>query len=262
MVILNFTDLDIERLPTDNIDVTLSYVRDTEWILTVHFHKEYSSCDKHIKSAVIKTSASQVTKQTISCNHGIACAGAVKLNHLNVCKPLALQIGLVYSAKLEDHIIWFSKSIPSVREEVDSTRTSLYHLEATSTKNESSIEFSWDNPVCLNRTISGWTMEFRHANSKLNLAVNIPFDCSGSKPGNAKEKHHHLVLKAGQLFCHITPIKYNVTLAPCSDYSLVLTPVVERMDNHELIEHAQSVNFTTPFDPSRKLSLVASSPFF
>lgn len=242
----------MERLTTENIEVTLSQVRDAEWILKIDFHKEYSPCDKHIKSAIIKTGASQATMQTISCNHGIACAGTVTLNNLNVCKPLALHIGLVHSVKPEDHIIWFSKSILLALEEVDSTRASLYPLEAITTGSEFSIEFSWDSPICLKRIISGWTMEFRHANSKLNLVLHIPFECSSSMTANGKEKHHHLSFKAGQLFCHISPTKYNVTLAPCSNYSLVLTPVVEHMDYEELIQHAQSVNFTTPFDPSRK----------
>lgn len=231
--------------------MTLSHLFDAAWQLEIAVrNKENSPCYKHIHSAVVKTTDGNPTPDTMTCNHSMTCVGRVTFNHFNLCRTLALTIGLVYSVKSENRsiVIWLDKSIPPVREATNATPNQLLEVNRT---NEYLLELWWNDPVCLNRVVSGWAMEFRNANnSSLIQTLIIPYDCTKIIAANGVTKGHKFLLKDGQLSCPTSSAKYNISLVPCTNYSLVLTPVVEGVPpDGGLAQHAQSVNFATPFDP-------------
>lgn len=253
--------LDIDKLSPDEVYMTASHVSGYLWELTLYLKKEYSPCDERIVSASFISPNSKQIDQTISCNRSLVCNGMVEFNHINLCRPLAVTVGLQYfnSNNTKTEITtWFNNSLPPLVDEHNKLSSSLKILKVK-TAGRHFLELQWKDPACLNGIAVSWDMEFRHANGSLLNVLNISYNCSSVITLDGKSADHRMILEENQLVCggENSSIRYHVNVVLCSDYSINVTPVIEIEGTHKRVrEFLQSANFTTFFNTSGKSTII------
>ena len=241
---------ELESLSPDNIQVSTSHSTGKLWELKLGVQKIYCPCDDRIVSAMFNIPSSRIIQQSIPCNKSINCHGKVEFNHLNLCRPLAVNVGLKYSKTFTNQIFWFNKTLPPlVEENRNKSKTSPDSL-VVKRIGRHKLQLQWKDPVCLNGVVSSWNMEFCQANGSLFRTLNIPYNCSDTNGSNELSRDHKVYLEAGQVVCEKNWKNYDIGLFPCTDYSVIVTPASEGQSHIQLLEFSQSGNFTTLFNPS------------
>ncbi len=235
--------------------MSASHSTGKKWELKLGVQKKYCPCDDRVVSASFNVPNARITQQSISCNKSINCHGKVEFNHLNLCRPLAVNVGLKYSKTYTDQIFWFNKTLPPLVEENGNKSKTFPNSLKIKEIGRHMLQLQWKDPVCLNGVVSSWNMEFRQANGSLFRNLNIPYNCSDTKASEELSRGHKVYLEGGQVVCETNRKNYDIGLFPCTDYSLIVTPVVEGLSPVQLLEFSQSDNFTSLFNPSSNKTL-------
>ena len=242
---------ELGSLSPHNVSVSASHSTGNVWELKLGVQKKYCPCDDRIVSATFKIPSARLIEQVIPCTPSIDCHGKVKFNHLNLCRPLAVNVGLQYSKSYTSQIFWINKTLPPL---VDANKnkngTSMKPSLKVKEVDQHKLQLQWKNPVCLNGFVSSWNMDFHQENGSLFRSLNIPYNCSDANGSNEPSRDHNVFLEAGQVVCETNRENYDIGLSPCTDYSVTVTPVVEGQSPVQLLEFSQSGNFTSLFNPS------------
>ncbi len=252
--------LEIDSLSPDEIYVTASHFSGYLWKLTLYVKKEYSPCDERLVSSTFIVPNSKQIDQTISCNRSLVCNGVVEFNHINLCRPLTVTVGLQYfnsNNSKSEITIWFNNSLPPLVDEHNKSSSLKVKVSKVKTLGRHFLELQWKDPTCLNGIAVSWDMEFRHENGSLLDVLNIPYNCSSVNTSDGKLANHRIILEENQLVCggENSSIKYYVDVVSCSDYSINVTPVIvvgllgEGMHTR-VREFSQLASFTTLFNTS------------
>lgn len=231
--------------------MSASHSTGSEWELKLGVRKKYCPCDDRIILVKFKIPSARLFEQTIPCNQSIDCRGKVEFNHINLCQPLAVNVGLQYSKSYTSQIFWITKTLPPLvnrnkNKNEPSSKLSLKVKEVDRHK----LQLQWKDPICLNGVVSSWNMEFRQENGSLFRSLNIPYNCSNTNRSSELSRDHNVFLESGQVVCETSRENYDIGLFLCTDYSVTVTPVVEGQSPVQLLEFSQSGNFTSPFNPS------------
>ncbi|KAK4023010.1 hypothetical protein OUZ56_008449 [Daphnia magna] len=242
-----FIPLEFDDVSPDNMRLVTSHSNGEEWALKLNVQKKRCPCDDRIISATFKIPGARLMEQTVPCNQNIACDGTVEFNHLNLCLPLAVTVGFQYPKADTDQVFWFNKTLPPLVENTGQIDSFPIELEVQQVERHV-LQLKWKDPVCLNGVAFSWNMEFRQGNGSLHRVLSIPYNCSGISEKSSG--FHQVDLESGKLVCHENRQLHDIDLSPCTDYTLLVTPVVKEKSPAELLEFSQSVNFTSPFSPS------------
>ncbi|KAI9555439.1 hypothetical protein GHT06_017954 [Daphnia sinensis] len=241
-----FIPLDFNDVSPDNMRLFASHSNGEKWALKLDVQKKRCPCDDRILSATFKIPGARLMEQTVPCKN-ITCDGIVEFNQLNLCLPLAATVGFQYSKADTDQVFWFNKTLPPLVENTGEKGSFPIELKVHQVERRV-LQLKWKDPVCLNGVAVSWNMELHQKNGTLHRVLNIPYNCSSISEESSG--FHRVDLKGGQLACHGNRQLHDIGLSPCTDYTLLLTPVVKGKSPAELLEFSQSVNFTSPFSPS------------
>ncbi|XP_059352038.1 uncharacterized protein LOC132088129 isoform X2 [Daphnia carinata] len=242
-----FIPLEFEDVSSNNMKFVASHSNGEEWALKLNVQKERCPCDDRIISATFKIPGAKLIEQTVPCNKNIICEGIVEFNHLNLCQPLAVTVGLQYPKVDTDQVFWFNETLSPLVENTGQKGSFPIELEVHQVERRV-LQMKWKDPACLNGVPFSWNMEFRQNNGNLHRVLRIPYNCSGI--GEESPGFHRVDLKGGQLECYANRQLHDIGLSPCTDYTLLVTPVVKGKSPAELLEFSQSISFTSPFGPS------------
>lgn len=163
-----------------------------------------------------------------------------------MCRPLPVTIVFQYSQtdEIKGHTSWFNKTLPPFV--VNQTNGKTLNSLTINDTNRHRFEILWQDHNCLpNGSVSSSVLEIRQWNGITLKTFNVPHNCSYT----GKSKLHRVFLEENKLVCQENSTLYHIQLPPCTDYLVSLTPVVKGT-NAPQVEYSQSINFTTPFNPS------------